>query len=224
MSPSTPHMFQDFLGNVHSRRLLLHTPLYQSPDTAAPPVNNHDTSEIFNMDKNSFDANVVLIVIVLLCGIICALGLNSTIRCALRCSTRVSSEPESASESGNNSTKIANTGLMREVLKTFPVLTYSAELKVANTECVICLSEFAPGELIRVLPKCNHGFHVQCIDKWLTSHFSCPTCRNCLIVPCQKIVGSDQVSTSESPLPLPLPGSTVPLEPEGLEPNYRRNC
>lgn len=36
---------------------------------------------------SSFDANVVMILAVLLCALICALGLNSIVRCALRCSS-----------------------------------------------------------------------------------------------------------------------------------------
>ncbi|KAF8405872.1 hypothetical protein HHK36_007950 [Tetracentron sinense] len=213
-------MLQNFLGNAHARRLLLHTPLYQSADTAAPRVNDHDSSEII-IGERSFDTNIVMIISVILCALICALVLNSIIRCLIRCSTRVGTE----SESGTNLTKIANTRLKREALKNFPTLTYYSGSKVPclDTECVICLSEFAPGERIRILPKCNHGFHVQCIDKWLTAHFSCPTCRNCLLKTCQKITGSDRVSSSEPP-PLLLPERTVPLEPEDLEPNYWSNC
>ncbi|KAI3471366.1 hypothetical protein Pfo_030730 [Paulownia fortunei] len=63
-----------------------------------------------------------------------------------------------------------------------PALIYSEGMKLtgADTECIICLSEFAIGDKIRVLDKCNHGFHLQCIQKWLVSRSSCPTCRtNC---------------------------------------------
>ncbi|RZS19368.1 hypothetical protein BHM03_00051776, partial [Ensete ventricosum] len=57
---------------------------------------------------------------------------------------------------------------------------YSSEPCGGRSECSIYLSEFAPGERVRVLLGCNHGFHVHCIDRWLVSRLSCPTCRRCL--------------------------------------------
>ncbi|KAF5176250.1 Ring-h2 finger protein atl73 [Thalictrum thalictroides] len=53
----------------------------------------------------------------------------------------------------------------------------------AAAECAICLSEFVQGEGIRILPKCKHGFHVKCIEAWLSAHVSCPTCRTTCIPP-----------------------------------------
>ncbi|CAI9117418.1 OLC1v1018810C1 [Oldenlandia corymbosa var. corymbosa] len=47
----------------------------------------------------------------------------------------------------------------------------------AKTECSVCLSSFEIGEQARKLPNCGHTFHVECIDKWLTSHSTCPICR-----------------------------------------------
>uniref|UniRef100_A0A0D9XVN9 RING-type E3 ubiquitin transferase n=1 Tax=Leersia perrieri TaxID=77586 RepID=A0A0D9XVN9_9ORYZ len=43
--------------------------------------------------------------------------------------------------------------------------------------CPVCLSEFADGEPVRVLPDCLHYFHVDCIGMWLRSNTSCPLCR-----------------------------------------------
>ncbi|KNA04688.1 hypothetical protein SOVF_197360 [Spinacia oleracea] len=37
------------------------------------------------------------------------------------------------------------------------------------------------GEKARLLPKCNHGFHVECIDMWFQSHSTCPLCRDSVI-------------------------------------------
>ncbi|KAI3736035.1 hypothetical protein L6452_15566 [Arctium lappa] len=47
-----------------------------------------------------------------------------------------------------------------------------------SQECAVCLSIFEDGQLIRVLPNCNHHFHAECIDKWLGSRSTCPICRH----------------------------------------------
>ncbi|KAK1396270.1 RING-type E3 ubiquitin transferase [Heracleum sosnowskyi] len=46
-----------------------------------------------------------------------------------------------------------------------------------SAECAVCLGEFEDNQELRTLPKCKHSFHVDCIDMWLYSHPSCPTCR-----------------------------------------------
>ncbi|KAL6634112.1 hypothetical protein ACP70R_026783 [Stipagrostis hirtigluma subsp. patula] len=45
------------------------------------------------------------------------------------------------------------------------------------SDCTVCLGEFRDGELLRLLPKCGHAFHVPCIDTWLRAHVNCPLCR-----------------------------------------------
>ncbi|KAL0459414.1 UNVERIFIED_CONTAM: RING-H2 finger protein ATL1 [Sesamum latifolium] len=32
--------------------------------------------------------------------------------------------------------------------------------------------------MLRVLPKCSHAFHLDCIDVWLLSNSNCPLCRS----------------------------------------------
>ncbi|GLI67274.1 hypothetical protein VaNZ11_011457 [Volvox africanus] len=43
--------------------------------------------------------------------------------------------------------------------------------------CTVCLSGFAPGEELRLLPGCGHVFHCSCIDRWLSTSATCPNCR-----------------------------------------------
>lgn len=68
-----------------------------------------------------------------------------------------------------------------EPLLQVPVLAFSDDMKMIGGEagCAICLSEFVMGEEVTVLPKCKHGFHVKCMERWTSasSHTSCPTCR-----------------------------------------------
>ncbi|XP_027343813.1 RING-H2 finger protein ATL78-like [Abrus precatorius] len=217
----TSQLFHDLLEDSHSRKLLLQDPLHHSLNSAISPasINNYNSTDSYFRGHN-FDANVVMILSVLLCAVVCSLGLNSIMRCVLRCSSIVILDPPSASNNNNPSPRLANKGIKKKALKTFPTVSYSTELKLPglDTECVICLSEFTHGDKVRILPKCNHGFHVRCIDKWLSSHSSCPKCRQCLIETCRKIVGSQQP---------PVPQTIIriePLEHEGFERNYREVC
>uniref|UniRef100_A0A2P2PKJ5 RING-type E3 ubiquitin transferase n=1 Tax=Rhizophora mucronata TaxID=61149 RepID=A0A2P2PKJ5_RHIMU len=69
-------------------------------------------------------------------------------------------------------------GLDADVLKSLPVFVYSSDTHPDPIECAVCLSELEEKEIGRTLPKCNHSFHIQCIDMWLHSHSTCPLCRS----------------------------------------------
>lgn len=51
-----------------------------------------------------------------------------------------------------------------------------------GTDCSVCLAEFRDGDSLRLLPKCSHAFHLQCIDTWLKSQSNCPLCRASIVV------------------------------------------
>ena len=205
-------LFQENLGHFQSRKLLSGV----EKTAASPPTPSRLTG------NKGFDANVVMVLSVLLCALICSLGLSSIIRCVLRCSRMVHSESITGVE--NAPAKSTNNGLKKKALKTFPTVRYWEGLKLPglDKECVICLSEFVPEELVKILPKCNHGFHVRCIDKWLSSHSSCPTCRHSLVETCQKILSGGACNYTATPSQLQGQeaqsiSSTVvilPLQPE----------
>ncbi len=81
-------------------------------------------------------------------------------------------------------------GLEEALIGRIPTCTFGAELQqqpqqlgLMNTQgctnmgCSVCLSEYQEGDTLRILPKCNHSFHLLCIDTWLHSHSTCPLCR-----------------------------------------------
>ncbi|OEL38822.1 hypothetical protein BAE44_0000160 [Dichanthelium oligosanthes] len=47
----------------------------------------------------------------------------------------------------------------------------------ALDDCAVCITELKAGDTARVLPRCGHGFHVDCVDMWFRSHSTCPLCR-----------------------------------------------
>ncbi|KAJ4834403.1 hypothetical protein Tsubulata_007345, partial [Turnera subulata] len=136
----------------------------------------------YNNSESNFNSNMVVVLAALLLALICALGLNSIAHCALRYSHRSSSSPETRPEQAA-SNLAARTSQKNSAFigQNIPEVTYEPGVHIVVIDCPICLGEFAEGEKMRVLPKCNHGFHAECIDKWLCSHSSCPLCRQLLI-------------------------------------------
>ncbi|KAL3812941.1 hypothetical protein ACJIZ3_014209 [Penstemon smallii] len=72
----------------------------------------------------------------------------------------------------------ADRGLEPAVLNSLPVFLHLPKTEQPLLECAVCLSEFEEKEIVRLLPKCNHSFHIQCIDMWFHSHSTCPLCRS----------------------------------------------
>lgn len=138
----------------------------------------------------SAESDYVVILAALLCALICVVGLIAVARCTWLRRGSV------GGASGNSPRQaLANKGLKKKVLNSLPKFTYvdddggddNPNKWVASSECAICLAEFVAGDEVRVLPQCGHGFHVACIDTWLGSHSSCPSCRALLAVArCQK--------------------------------------
>ncbi|XP_049936122.1 RING-H2 finger protein ATL54-like [Nymphaea colorata] len=71
----------------------------------------------------------------------------------------------------------------------------SGEGLVEETGCSVCLSEFEDGDDLRILPKCSHAFHLQCIDRWLRAHVNCPLCRAPIFVNNLNSVSGENIAT-----------------------------
>lgn len=115
----------------------------------------------------SVDSDMVVILASLLCALVCILGLalvsrRGACRRARRGATSADPPPK---------------GLKREAIDALPTVSFGTTFAASSAECVICLAEFADGEYLRVLPRCGHGFHVGCVDAWLRTRATCPSCR-----------------------------------------------
>ncbi|KAI3741935.1 hypothetical protein L1987_59614 [Smallanthus sonchifolius] len=71
------------------------------------------------------------------------------------------------------------TGLDESLIQQIPVCRYSKRDGDNKRlyKCVVCLNEFQDLDTLRVLPSCDHGFHLHCIDIWLRNNPNCPICR-----------------------------------------------
>ncbi|KAF0890315.1 hypothetical protein E2562_002726 [Oryza meyeriana var. granulata] len=81
-------------------------------------------------------------------------------------------------------------------------------------DCSVCLGEFQDGDLLRLLPKCGHVFHVPCIDTWLRAHVNCPLCRSDVLDPAATAAESGGGESSSIPRADPGANTIVAAEQE----------
>ncbi|CAN6481530.1 unnamed protein product [Victoria cruziana] len=155
-------MAQSMSGGRLSRRLLA-SPLTSTGGGDGEPPNG------------AVNSDAVVILAALLCTLICLVGLGFMARCACRCRFLRRFGVGRGDDDGYDNVE-ANKGLKKKAIRALPIAAFDAGAG-KSTECAICLSEFLTGEQVRILPRCGHCFHPSCIDTWLSSHSSCPSCR-----------------------------------------------
>ncbi|KAK9071063.1 hypothetical protein SSX86_009631 [Deinandra increscens subsp. villosa] len=93
---------------------------------------------------------------------------------------------------------IRTIGLQPSVISAITVVKYSkTDGLIDGTDCSVCLSDFQEDETLRLLPKCNHAFHISCIDTWLRSHTNCPLCRAGIVKNTTSSVDSGQIEDTQ---------------------------
>lgn len=74
-----------------------------------------------------------------------------------------------------------DSGLDQAFIDALPVFFYKEIIGLKEPfDCAVCLCEFLEQDKLRLLPVCNHAFHIECIDTWLLSNSTCPLCRGTL--------------------------------------------
>ena len=63
-------------------------------------------------------------------------------------------------------------GLTSEQMELLEVIPYDGD----EVQCAICQVDIVHGEMIRILPRCEHIYHTECIDSWLEREKKCPLC------------------------------------------------
>ncbi|XP_071701294.1 RING-H2 finger protein ATL8-like [Rutidosis leptorrhynchoides] len=156
-------------GNLHS----------PTPSPTVPTPDYDDSVYI------SSEFALFIGVIIIVCFVLCLIVLNAASRC-----TWIHWFSNNVVPNHTNHFSLPATKLLRSI----PKVTYSEEtMSEKYLDCVICLSEYVVGDEIRVLPRCGHCFHVECIDKWIASHFTCPSCRQLLLKTTNRCDKCDEV-------------------------------
>ncbi|GAB2291507.1 RING-H2 finger protein atl13 [Dionaea muscipula] len=148
------------------------------PPPPPPPL------QPFNLDSKISPS--VLLIIVILAIIFFVSGLlHLLVRFLLRAPARDPDDLENATVLQGQLQQLFHlhdAGVDQSFIDTLPVFLYKAIIGLKDPfDCAVCLCEFEPEDKLRLLPKCSHAFHMDCIDTWLLSHSTCPLCRASLL-------------------------------------------
>lgn len=91
-------------------------------------------------------------------------------------------------------------GLSKSFRQRLPIARFDSNFASTceDSKCAVCLADYQLEEKLQVLPLCNHSFHVQCIDEWLSKNVTCPICRTSL----NKVVDDNNADCIQSSVAL----------------------
>ena len=72
---------------------------------------------------------------------------------------------------------INNLKININLLKDFNEIGYIEINNDNEKQCAICLKKISINKNHKILEKCNHCFHIKCINMWLENNNNCPICR-----------------------------------------------
>ncbi|MED6143648.1 hypothetical protein PIB30_007951 [Stylosanthes scabra] len=94
------------------------------------------------------------------------------------------SEPDAYQRQLQQLFHLHDSGLDQAFIDALPVFYYREIIGLKEPfDCAVCLCQFSEEDMLRLLPICNHAFHIDCIDTWLMSNSTCPLCRGSLYDP-----------------------------------------
>lgn len=182
-----------FVGYLLNGLVLVLLPVLSTAGDNDDPYNGHGRADL--------DPSIGVIIVVLVCAFFVTGCIATYIGgCANASAPTAAPYGRYLLPIVSASQRRAKPGLDRSEIETFPTFVYSdvKKLKVDKRalECAVCLAEFGDEETLRLLPKCEHAFHPECIDPWLSVRSTCPVCRSDLIPIAAEIrAGGDKLTT-----------------------------
>ncbi|KAJ7522648.1 hypothetical protein O6H91_18G021000 [Diphasiastrum complanatum] len=137
-------------------------------------------SDLPFLDRKTVLRATMIIVGFLLVVLLCIVCWDSIVRWFLRGVFPNADAQMQLQEMHGQEQKAAD--LETAVVSMIPVIQYDKKaFHGLCSECIICLSDFQDGEMVRILSICGHLFHMQCVDVWFKHHTSCPVCRHNIV-------------------------------------------
>ncbi|GLT89209.1 hypothetical protein SLE2022_072030 [Rubroshorea leprosula] len=98
-----------------------------------------------------------------------------------RCFSRCRSNPSTPNSHAPTPPPPQPRGLDPATIRSLPI-SLVTNGQFPEADCSICLGVFGDGDKVKVLPQCQHLYHSECVDKWLSNEPSCPLCRSSIQV------------------------------------------
>ncbi|KAM0021019.1 putative transcription factor C2H2 family [Helianthus debilis subsp. tardiflorus] len=240
ISPQSFNLFhfpmdQKILPSQYQKPYTLIPPPPLPPPPPPPPFEPTGAGANYN---NNVSPSVLLIIIILAIIFFVSGLLHLLVRFLVKPSNRDPDEFDNVTALQGQLQQLFtlhDSGVDQSFIDTLPVFVYKSIIGVKHPfDCAVCLCEFEGDDNLRLLPKCSHAFHMDCIDTWLLSHSTCPLCRSNLLVDyspntcCSPIVLVLESATGESSREIVTEptmqrvGSQVSVDvnlDEGFEPN-----
>ncbi|XP_051120882.1 RING-H2 finger protein ATL13-like [Andrographis paniculata] len=187
-------MYLYIMDSMRERRFVSPTQQQQQQQQQAyselpsPPLvvvpSSSSSSSGFNLN-NKVSPSILLIIIILAIIFFISGVLHLLVRFLLRAPRRDPDEMDNVTALQGQLQQLFNlhdAGVDQSFIDALPVFDYKAIIGVKDPfDCAVCLCEFDAQDKLRLLPKCSHAFHMDCIDTWLLSHSTCPLCRATLL-------------------------------------------
>lgn len=161
------------------------TYVFSPPPPLLPPLSNLENRDNNFSLNNKVSPSILLIIIILAIIFFLSGLLHLLVRFIFRPQNRDFDDLDDTTVLQGQLQQLFNlhdSGVAQSFIDTLPIFNYKAIVGVKNPfDCAVCLCEFEGDDNLRLLPKCSHAFHMECIDTWLLSHSTCPLCRDCLL-------------------------------------------
>ncbi|KAL1813914.1 hypothetical protein ACET3Z_023979 [Daucus carota] len=149
-------------------------------ETVLEQATKHTSNENSNSSQNQNKPPLKPSIHIIVGAIISAFSITFLIFLYIKhCKTANDAYPSNSRTSTDPYTHRKNSGIDPNIIDLLPVFRFSSlKGQKDGLECAVCLTNYEPSEVLRLLPKCKHAFHVECLDTWLDAHSTCPLCRH----------------------------------------------